>query len=457
MTEIGSQAFWGCTGITSLELGRGIKSLVGAFYGCTGLTSVTIPDSVTTLGDFDNCTELTSVTIPNSVTTLSSFNGCIGLTSVTIPDSVTTLSGFGECTGLTSVTIPDSVTMLSGFYGCTGLTGELFIPDSVTSIGTWAFWGCTGLTSVTIPDSVTSIGDWAFRDCTEITSINLPESVTEIGDYAFYRCSGFFERDLIIPSGVEKVGQYAFGVGTLNSLTINNSALSQIDGLAFYDCLIRDFRIGENLNKIDTPLLSGNTELTELVLGTNIDISSPYAFYGDENLTVKTYIAAKGVMDYCDSKAVAYEVLDAVLVKQSGSTGDTRVTLTNEVPVFRVTVPTILPVAVDSNNNVTVANNAAIVNYSNGAVDVTNAVLNTSTWSVVSFDTDFTSVPVNTKQYGFKINDTDVANGIDTSIFDTIDGQASLPFTYNANVAIQSAPYDSVDIGSIVFTVAWHK
>ncbi|MBR7167829.1 MAG: leucine-rich repeat domain-containing protein, partial [Bacteroidales bacterium] len=102
----------------------------GSFESCSGLTSVTIPNSVTSIGEetFYNCSGLTSVTIPNSVTTIGScaFSSCSGLTSVTIPNSVTSIgsSAFSGCSGLTSVTIPNSVTYIgiSAFYGCRGLT-----------------------------------------------------------------------------------------------------------------------------------------------------------------------------------------------------------------------------------------------------------------------------------------------------------------------------------------------
>ena len=118
----------------------------------------------------------TSITIPNSVTRIGdyAFSGCTALTSITISDNVTGIGNyaFWGCTTLTSVTIPDSVTSIGhdAFQGCAALI-SVTIPSSVTSIGTGAFQGCTALTSVTIPNSVTSIGSGVFWNCTRLTDI----------------------------------------------------------------------------------------------------------------------------------------------------------------------------------------------------------------------------------------------------------------------------------------------
>ena len=103
-----------------------------------------------------------AVVIPSSITYDNKQYSVIGIDGY----------AFYGCTGLTSITIPESVTSIgsTAFYGCTGLT-SITIPESVTSIGSTAFYGCTGLTSITIPESVTSIGDGAFRGCTGLTSI----------------------------------------------------------------------------------------------------------------------------------------------------------------------------------------------------------------------------------------------------------------------------------------------
>ena len=190
-----------------------VTSIGDAFAGCGDLTSVTIPNSVTSIGEnaFQYCSGLTSVTIPNSVTSIGeiAFQHCSSLTSVTIPNSVTSIGeqAFQYCSGLTSVTISSSVTTIPNyaFENCTSLT-SVTIPNSVTSIGYYAFRDCSGLTSVTIPNSVTSIYDYAFAGCSGLTSVTIPNST--IGECAFYKCSGL--TSITIGSGVIAIYSMAF-------------------------------------------------------------------------------------------------------------------------------------------------------------------------------------------------------------------------------------------------------
>jgi BspA type Leucine rich repeat region (6 copies) len=181
-TNSGALTITGYTGpggavtIPATTNGYPITSIGAQAFSGTGLTSVTIPDSVTSIGQeaFYGCTNLTNAMIPNSVTSIgqAAFDECTSLTSVTVPNGVTSIgeAAFIDCTSLTSVTIPNSVTNIAeaAFDGCTSLT-SVTIPHSVTGIGEYAFSG-SGLTNVTIPNGVASIGTYAFEDCTNLTS-----------------------------------------------------------------------------------------------------------------------------------------------------------------------------------------------------------------------------------------------------------------------------------------------
>ena len=188
------------------------------------------------------------------------------LTTVSIPNYVTSIgsNAFYNCSGLTNITIPDSVTSIGdrAFYNCGSLT-SITIPDSVTSIGYQAFSGCSGLTSITIPDSITSIGYSEFFGCSSLTSITIPDSVTSIGDYAFSGCSGL--TSITIGGSVTSIGERAFyDCSSLTSVTIGGSVTS-IGVSAFYNCSsLTSINIPDSVTSIGKRAFSGCSGLTSV-------------------------------------------------------------------------------------------------------------------------------------------------------------------------------------------------
>ena len=240
VTSIGDYAFYGCSGLTELTIPNSVTSIGNyAFYGCSGLTELTIPNSITSIshGAFWNCSGLTELTIPNSVTSIgdSAFSGCSGLTQLTIPNSVTSIgdSAFYGCSGLEKIVVDSGNLYYDSREDCNAVIRKdgnvlvagcknTLIPNSVTSIGDYAFAVCSGLTELTIPNSVTSIGYLAFAVCSGLTELTIPNSVTSIGDYAFNSCSGLTE--LTIGNSVTSIGHWAFyNCSGLTSITSLNT------------------------------------------------------------------------------------------------------------------------------------------------------------------------------------------------------------------------------------------
>ena len=317
VTSIGDYEFYGCSGLKSVTIPDSVTWIGdGAFYGCSGLKSVTVPDGVTSIGSyaFYGCDGLTSIAIGNSVVSIGirAFSGCRRLASVVIPDSVTDImdEAFAGCSGIASVTIGNGVMNIgnSAFYNCSGLK-SMTIPDSVTWIGDSAFFGCSGLTDVTIPDSVTSIGDDAFYNCTSLASVTIPDSVTSIGYSAFSGCSGL--TSVTIPDSVTSIGFSAFyGCSGLKSVTIPAS-VTNIESIAFAFCGgMKSYIVAsDNPNYKSTDGLLLSKDGKNLVQGVNLngDVTIPdgvesigdYAFAECCGLTSVTIPDSVTNIDYC--------------------------------------------------------------------------------------------------------------------------------------------------------------
>ncbi len=209
-----------------------------------------------------------------------------GLKSIKIPEGVTSIEEFAfyGCEGLTDIIIPESVTSIGqyAFADCSGLI-NIAIPKGVTSIEKNTFAGCNKLTDITIPEGVTSIGESAFSRCTGLTDIIIPESVTSIGQSAFAVCSGLI--NIAIPKGVTSIGRGAFASSGLISIKIPDGVTS-IGDTTFYRCSeLTDIIIPKSVTIIGSYAFYGCSGLTSIVIPEGVTRIEEYTFYGCSNLT----------------------------------------------------------------------------------------------------------------------------------------------------------------------------
>ena len=201
VTSIGISAFSGRSGLTSLTIPNSVTSISDAFRSCSGLTSITVESGNTTYDSRDNCNAI----IETSTNTLIA--GCM---NTTIPNSVTSIGNyaFSGCSGLTSVTIGNSVTSIGecAFYGCSGLT-SVTIPNNVTSIGEKAFSGCKSLQTLDISNNIDEIKNSTFQGCSALSRIEIPKGVVKVCDNAFANCSGLLY--VVLPASLIYIGSNA--------------------------------------------------------------------------------------------------------------------------------------------------------------------------------------------------------------------------------------------------------
>ncbi len=313
VTEVGSSAFYNCVNLAEVILSKHLATLgLNAFSKCSALTSIEIPKSLeqTTLsldghgGVFRECGNLKSISFENGTTQIVRwiFAYCDGLEEITIPDTVTKIGNavFYSCKNLRTVNISGNVTEIgsSVFRECLALQ-EIVIPDSVTSIGTNAFYGCVNLSKVTLSKNLKSLGYHAFYDCNALTAVEIPKSLeraettmegsggvfvnctslksvsfesgrTKIPRYLFAYCRGL--EEIVIPDTVQTIESSAFR-GCVNLTKIDlQDGLTQIGNSVFLDCsALKDVVIPESCTTIGNSAFENCINLASAVLPSKLD------------------------------------------------------------------------------------------------------------------------------------------------------------------------------------------
>lgn len=225
VTSIGNYAFVGFVSVNSVYIPASVKEIgTNAFSSCRELKHA----------EFESIESLCEINFANEFSNPLYFchnliiNG-VEVKDVVIPESVSGIGqyAFYDCTGISSVSIPNSVTSIgaSAFNNCTGLT-SVDIPDSVKEIGQSAFYNCSGLTSVNIPRYLTKIEYGTFYNCTSLASVEIPNSITEIGGYAFFDCLGM--TSVTVPPSVRTIGESAFSMHYPATATDNTPRLKTV-------------------------------------------------------------------------------------------------------------------------------------------------------------------------------------------------------------------------------------
>ena len=294
----------GTADIPSVIAGKTVTAIgVWAFENCVSLTRITIPDSVTIIGDraFTFCSSLTNAVIGNGVTDIGAyaFVDCTSLNGITIPDSVITLGdeAFTNCTSLTNATIGNGVTNIGycTFTDCSSLT-RITIPDNVAAIGAGAFAGCSSLTDATLGNSLTNIGYYAFAGCSNLICITIPDNVAAIGVGAFSDCSRLTNAS--IGNGVANIGDEAFaGCSRLIEITVSygNSAYGSSNGILFNKDLTTimqcpggwtgDYIVSDSVTNIGSGAFSGCNQLSSIQIPDRVMDIGERAFEACSGLT----------------------------------------------------------------------------------------------------------------------------------------------------------------------------
>ena len=254
--------------LVTLELNEGLERIgANAFSGCTALKDITVPKSVTSIGEgaFEDTawyknqpngkiiyvgsflyeykgnmpanTTVNDIAAGTKYISDYAFSDCLGLKAVTLPEGLEKIGAysFSGCTSLEAIDIPDSVNSVGSdaFAGCTNLT-TVVIPSGIGTIAPFMFYDCCDLNTVTVKSGITAVGESAFENCVALTTIAFPDSVAGFGKNAFKNCVNLTD---VTATAVEEYGEGVFD----NCIELNAIALSTstktIGANAFDNCV----------------------------------------------------------------------------------------------------------------------------------------------------------------------------------------------------------------------------
>ena len=283
VTRINSNAFSRCKNLKSLTIGNAVTWIGGsAFSGCTSLTSISIPANVEEIGsssfngcsleyaDFQSFESLCSITFRNGAANPLScsqklYVGGKEMSDPSLPEGITKIGdyAFYGCPGITSLSLPNSLREIgsAAFRGCTGIS-KLDLPEGVTLIGPSTFYGCSGITSLSLPNSLREMGSAAFYGCTGISKLVLPEGLTFIGEMAFYGCSSI--KEISMPSSIQTIERDCFikDFSSDEQMSIEKVDYASIESL----CAIQFGNASSNPLLYAETLLINGEEITDLII-----------------------------------------------------------------------------------------------------------------------------------------------------------------------------------------------
>ena len=329
VTTVGNSAFYRCKNLKNIEIPEGVTKIDGsAFIFCSSLEQIKLPQSLVSIGSgaFDNCTSLISVELPdNAIISSSTFRGCKNLSKIVLSDTnnnyivkngilynknITRILCYPAGIKDTEFFVPDTVKTIGdfAFYGTKALE-SINIPDSVTNIGTDAFGECSGLKEVVIPDSVTSMGEAVFYKCTSLEKVKLSVNITSPNPAVFQYCSSL--KEVVLPESMKFISFFMFSYCKEITNIVLPDKLNSVLRSAFQNC--------DNLKNITVP--KNVTTIQDYAFGYYYDEqSATYKKYDD--FTISGYAGSKA-QEYAEANGIRFielnekETTDGIKIEYS--------------------------------------------------------------------------------------------------------------------------------------------